>query len=286
MDMIRDSFPLQVGAGAFVCMGFHALRLLTDGFFTKLAAKFGAKSETECQKFGMQALNFMFHLAAGAFAAMVVRNEGWLRHPELVWAGNYREIPSLYVAFYCVEFGYHLQRLVALFFKERKKDFTEMLIHHVVTIALIATSFAKGYTRIGIMVMMVHDTSDILGCLAKMANAVNQKQLLIGIFFPMFMTWFYTRLWILPMHIVPISAHHHSSGVEGTATRFCTICLCILVVLHAYWFSLFMRMLHRVVVSKGKVAEDIQEDSKSKHSSREVKGSDPFTSPPCMGPTP
>ena len=261
MDKVRDSFLLQVGAGAAACVGFHVLRRLTDGFFTRLAGKFGAKTEAEHHKFGMQTLNFFFHSAAGTFSAVVVRNEGWLRRPESVWAGAYHEVPAPYIGFYCVEFGYHLQRLTALFLKERKKDFHEMLIHHTVTVALISTSLAMGYTRIGIMVMMVHDTSDILGCLAKMASATNQKKVLIGIFFPMFMTWFYTRLWILPMHIVPIAASH-PAGIRATSVWFCTGSLCVLVGLNAYWFSLFMRMLYRVVVSKGKVAEDIQEDSK------------------------
>ena len=43
-------------------------------------------------------------------------------------------------------------------------------VHHIATIALVAGSWINGYLRIGVLVLLVHDTSDIPLDLTKMLN--------------------------------------------------------------------------------------------------------------------
>ena len=45
------------------------------------------------------------------------------------------------------------------FIEERHKDYFLMYTHHLVTIALVALSYAYGYLRIGAVVMLLHDAS-------------------------------------------------------------------------------------------------------------------------------
>ena len=49
----------------------------------------------------------------------------------------------------------------------RKKDFMELLVHHLITITLLSLSWTAQFTRIGTLVLIVHDSADSLLELAK-----------------------------------------------------------------------------------------------------------------------
>jgi hypothetical protein len=44
------------------------------------------------------------------------------------------------------------------------------MIHHVATVGLLVYSYYLNFTRIGVMVMLVHDASDVFLEAAKMAR--------------------------------------------------------------------------------------------------------------------
>ncbi len=42
------------------------------------------------------------------------------------------------------------------------QDFKEQVIHHIATLTLLSFSWISNYIRIGTLVMVVHDSADIL----------------------------------------------------------------------------------------------------------------------------
>ena len=52
-------------------------------------------------------------------------------------------------AYYVIEFGFYFSQLLSLVSKKHKKDFWQMFVHHLLTSALIAFSYAIGFLRIG-----------------------------------------------------------------------------------------------------------------------------------------
>ncbi|CAH0489249.1 unnamed protein product [Peronospora farinosa] len=137
--------------------------------------------------------------------------------------------------YYFVQLGYHFHSLLFMvFFSPIRNDFIEMLLHHLVTIILI-----------GDAIKSVVDTGN--------------TPLIVVMYFVLLLSWGYTRLYVYPFHLIYNAifvipeANPHVVGIflyPGNAL------LCMLMVLHIYWYGLFLVMGY-TLIRKGQV-EDIQ----------------------------
>lgn len=64
-------------------------------------------------------------------------------------------------AFYLVTFGKHLNRLVTHAFIRPEGNFYEFLLHHGLSTFLIFFSYLMNYWLIGILIIFIHDLSDL-----------------------------------------------------------------------------------------------------------------------------
>jgi sphingoid base N-stearoyltransferase len=72
-------------------------------------------------------------------------------------------IPTDIRYLYFVECGFYLHSVYATIYMDAKrKDTGVMLLHHVLTMILITVSYATRYHKIGLLVLFVHDVTDIL----------------------------------------------------------------------------------------------------------------------------
>ena len=263
-DALPTSPELQLLLSCTVCALLHILRIITDPILLRLAFTLGAPSTVKANKFAHQGLNLVFHAVATFYLYDVIYvKEKWLEpeqygdNGEKIWDGYpSQKDPTNYHAFFCFEFGYHLQRLVAILIHRDRDDFVEMLAHHGVTVFPIGSVVNFHYLRIGLCVLFIHDSSDILACLVKMVNALGHKITSVLIFLPMCGIWFYTRLFLMPYWILPIAHTSPQCSVKWP----CFASLVILIALNAYWFYLFGRMFWLAISSGGKRVEDLQED--------------------------
>lgn len=75
-----------------------------------------------------------------------------------------------------------------------RKDFTELICHHIVTIILVALSYAINYTRVGNAVFLTMDSSDVFLALAKLLNyGPRTKKMSEPAFVIFIAVWIYTR---------------------------------------------------------------------------------------------
>ena len=63
--------------------------------------------------------------------------------------------------YFQVELSFYWALCISQFFDVKRKDFWEMFIHHVTTIALMAFSWTCNLTRVGTLVLVIHDCADI-----------------------------------------------------------------------------------------------------------------------------
>src|SRR4051812_31199457 len=86
----------------------------------------------------------------------------WMNFKEMWTDWPVREIDGTMKWYYCVQYAFWIQQIFVLNIEERRKDFHQMLMHHVVTCCLIYGSYFYYMTRVGNMIMCVMDIVDIL----------------------------------------------------------------------------------------------------------------------------
>ena len=115
---------------------------------------------------------------------------------------------SLYVWFLCM-FGIYFGELVThVFIEEHKKDFDEMLIHHLATCLAVFGSFYSGAVGIGAIISWIHCSSDIFIGLVKIAASTHYNETTVVIYFMMLSAWIFFRLMCLPFIIYSLATSH------------------------------------------------------------------------------
>jgi len=107
--------------------------------------------------------------------------------------------------YYLFSLGYHVMSTAKHLYDSwyiMKRDFLEMLLHHVLTLALYMLSYMINITKVGSLVMFLHDIADVpvAGLKALVETTSSKLTVVVGsIIMPG--TWFYTRLWVFPQLI-------------------------------------------------------------------------------------
>jgi hypothetical protein len=168
-----------------------------------------------------------------AYGYKLMRHRSWMP-PEMGGSGNIAEafsdsdlnfMPWDLKIYYQISLGYHLHSLAYhSFWTKRRNDFIEMLLHHLVTVFLIGFSYMFNFLKIGLIVMLVHDVSDIPGYLVR-------------------------------IFVDTANFNERSDRRSVPALAIFLLMMSVLAVLHFYWYALFIRM-GMMAASSGKT-EDI-----------------------------
>ena len=99
---------------------------------------------------------------------------------QYVWTSKIIPIPFLHhIIFladpavwwhYMLEMAFYWSLLFTQFTDVKRKDFWEMFIHHIATLALLTLSWSNQMHRMGSLVLMVHDLADHWMELAKLCK--------------------------------------------------------------------------------------------------------------------
>ncbi|KAG7384403.1 Ceramide synthase 6 [Phytophthora boehmeriae] len=224
--------------------------------------------EERVQRFATVLFKFVYFTGISVVGYEVMKDEPWFP-PSLGGKGEVvksfdtlSDAPSSALKYYfMVQLGYHLHSLLHMvFFSPIRNDFIEMLLHHLATIILIGGSYLANYSAFGSLVVFTHDLGDVTGYGIKSIVDTGHTPLVVVMYLVLLVSWAYTRLYVFPMHLI------YSTMVElplkhpdyvGAFVHPMVAMLCMLEVLHVYWYSLFIVMGY-ALVNKG-VAEDIQQ---------------------------
>ena len=195
-----------------------AIRLIKSAG-RSFAARHTAQRE-KILKFGDQSWHLVLHCAFTAAGLYIVSGTRWLDDAASLWqadggvhvrsADDLFRLPSRASlhALYLAQTSVYVATTVShVFVEERHNDFLLMLAHHLVTLALIGLSYWFNTLRLGVVVMLLHDASDIVIDVLKLCNylGLEGRRHLFAVeatFATNFVTWAYARLYLLPVHVV------------------------------------------------------------------------------------
>jgi acyl-CoA-dependent ceramide synthase len=80
-----------------------------------------------------------------------------------IWEGwPFREADGLFKWYYLVQWGFWIQQILVVNIEEKRKDYVQMLTHHVFTTALMCLSYGYFHMRVGIVILTIMDFVDIV----------------------------------------------------------------------------------------------------------------------------
>ena len=138
-----------------------------------------------------------------------------------------------------VKFAYHIFELGdCLIFHRQSRDFSEMILHHIITTFLISISCTSNQMVIGAAIMLVHDTSDIFVIICKLSKDLASDFSIILCWLMMFGSWAYLRLYYFPFHLISAFYYGQKNNphffIQKTFTSSMVFVL-TLYSLHIYW---------------------------------------------------
>lgn len=164
--------PIQYGKGArdFAFVAFYIVVLsftrefLMQRVIRPLAIYCGIKSRAKQARFMEQVYTAVYFGIFGPFGLYVMsRTPIWYFNTHAMYEGfPHRTHEALFKAYYLLQASYWAQQAIVLLLmlEKPRKDFKELVMHHIITIALIWLSYRFHFTYMGLAVYITHDISD------------------------------------------------------------------------------------------------------------------------------
>ncbi|KAJ6800835.1 ASC1-like protein 3 [Iris pallida] len=210
-----------------------------------------------------------YYASAQLWVISILQQEPWSTDTDQYFKGwPNQELRCSLKLFYMCQCGFYVYSIAALLtWETRRKDFSIMMSHHIITSILIGYSFFTGFFRIGTVILALHDASDVFLEAAKVFK-YSEKEMRASVCFGLFaLSWLVLRLIIFPFWVIKASSYQSIEHLKvmgkfptGLYYAFNTMLL-MLLVFHVYWWKLICAMIMRQMSNKGQVGEDIRSDS-------------------------
>merc|ERR1712176_282478 len=271
-------------------------------------------NEEKIFKFGEYVFRLIFHTSVSAYGDYYFYDKPWWDIYNTSGRGGtinlwknwgHEPIEVGMIWYYLIECAYNVEALlylcyysfkVSLFTKKqflktwrvmsiewsktKRGDFTEMFIHHVVTNSLIMLSSKFMLHRVGSMILVLHDISDIPVDFCKLLNFMKIEKTKIAVCLcGLIVTWGVTRLVILPgavlysmiyeAHVLVMDKIQIWKSIYPDAQWYMSykayqslfvFLIGVLIALHAYWFYLMCKIVY-VAMTKERI-HDFSEHKK------------------------
>jgi very-long-chain ceramide synthase len=169
---LGEEGPIMYGKGRndFAFVAFYTIVLsLTREFLMQRvirpwAIRCGIRGRAKQSRFMEQVYTAMYFAVFGPFGMYVMsRGSLWYFNTTAMFEGfPHKQHEGIFKAYYLLEASYWSQQAIVLLLQLEKprKDFKELVLHHIVTLSLIALSYRFHFAKMGIAVYITHDISD------------------------------------------------------------------------------------------------------------------------------
>jgi len=219
-------------------------------------------------KFVCSGWEAIFYTLSASFGLYVLSQEEWSVWPTTnIWVGwPMQPFSTLFRSYYLLGLAFYTQALLSLLlFDEPRSDYVEYLLHHVVTVFLIAASFYTRIQRYGLIILLLHDVGDIFMNWAKVFKYMGPAwdNLCTSCFVTFAVVFFFSRLVFLPLTVIP-SGYWEAMQIPGGGVPGFTamnVALVVLQLLHVFWFYLILKVVKKFLAGN---LDDVREDGHTK----------------------
>ncbi|KLU82121.1 hypothetical protein MAPG_01198 [Magnaporthiopsis poae ATCC 64411] len=238
-----------------------------------LARVCGITSPAKQARFMEQMYTVMYIAFVGPFGM-------WCMRQTPVWYFNTRgmyesyphktlEAPLKFYYLFQAAFWVQQAMVMILGLEKRRKDFKELVVHHIATISLIGLSYRFHFTHAGIAVYITHDLSDMVLAMSKSLNYVGSP-LQIPCFAANIASWIYLRHYINIRILYSVLTEFQTVGpfqLDWEAGQYkCRLSqvitfglLAVLQLLNLFWLFCLFRAAARILF-RGVAKDDRSED--------------------------
>lgn len=169
---LEEGGPAQYGKGlwdiAFVSFYTIVLTFTREFIMQELLAPLaklcGIRSARKQARFMEQVYTAIYFGSTGVAGLYVMsKTPVWYFRTAGMYEGYpHRTHEAAFKFYYLFEAAYWAQQAIVMLLglEERRKDFKELVVHHIVTLALIGLSYRFHFTYIGVVIYTTHDISD------------------------------------------------------------------------------------------------------------------------------
>ncbi|KAI2639874.1 longevity assurance proteins LAG1/LAC1 [Hypomontagnella submonticulosa] len=262
--------PIQYGKGPwdFALVTFYTVVLsftrefIMQEFLRPLAKYAGLKSRAKQARFMEQMYTAIYFGCLGPAGMYVMsRTPIWYFNTRALYE-NYphKTHEAIFKFYYLFQAAYWAQQAIVLLLgmEKPRKDFKELVGHHIVSLALIGLSYRFHFTYMGLAVYITHDISDFFLATSKSLNYIDHP--LVGPYFFVFMcSWTYLRHY-LNLRILyslftefktvgPYELNWETEQYKCELAFYITLTLLsLLQALNLFWFFFIARIAYRFIV--------------------------------------
>jgi acyl-CoA-dependent ceramide synthase len=274
--------PVMYGKGkkdiAFV--SFYTIVLsftrefLMQRMIRPLAVYCGIRGKGKTARFMEQVYTAIYFAIFGPFGLYVMsRTNIWYFNTTAMFEEfPHREHDALFKSYYLLQASYWAQQAIVLLLQLEKprKDFKELVGHHIITLALIGLSYRFHFTYIGLAVYITHDVSDFFLATSKTLNYLDAY--ITAPYFGFFVfAWIYLRhvlnlkfLWAVLTEfrtVGPFELNWETQQYKCWISQYITFALLAsLQAVNLFWLFLILRILKTYLFSNIKKDERSEDE--------------------------
>lgn len=233
-----------------------------------------AELPSTLKKFCETGWRWVFYTSILVYGVVCLWDKPWFWNIRHCWYDYpYHQVDSDVWFYYMVELSFYWSLSISQFFDVKRKDFWEMFVHHNTTIALMMFSWTAHFTRIGTLVLIVHDCADHLLELAKLCKYIKYKRACDVVFVIFSVTWIVTRCGIYPSWILYSTLHDAAGFIQMFPAYYIfNGLLGTLQILHLVWTYFLIKAIHKALTKGG--LDDERSDSEESDDNEEDEDDD------------
>jgi len=238
-------------------------------------------------RFSEQGWSLTYYLIFWSLGFYIMQNSTYKNiNAKECWQGYpHDRLTATVKWYYLSQIACWLQQIIVLNMEKRRKDHYRMLTHHLVTTALITLSYLCNFTRIGNVILVLTDLTDVFLPMAKMLKYTGYSTATDVVSIIFILAWIVTRHWYFgqmlysvafeTVQMIPFDWRPEDGYFFNKVSyRAFVILLGVLQILFCAWLWTILSLAWSVVSGAGaddERSDDEGEEDESSPASQEMK---------------